>query len=391
MRKFVERALEKYEKLTDEQVRTLILQLSEENERAQAVLDSLTDGLLVADDEHALVLFNKAAERLLPITGAAGYDELLWECILDEEISRFVERTLLGQERILDREFTIERGGLNRILSLSLTPLVREGSIRGSILLVCDVSDRRSNEARLRRAESLASLTTLAAGMAHEIKNPLGSIGIHMQLIRKSLSGVKKADRAVIEGYIAVVDEEVERLNRIVVDFLFAVRPMNATLEDRDLNGIVRELLEFVQYELQEAGIELEADLEDDLPSLRLDEKYIKQALLNMVKNAISAMPDGGRLSVATRRKGDEVLLRVSDTGVGMSEEVMAKVFEPNFTTRDFGSGIGLTLVYKVVKEHMGDISVVSQEGRGATFSIVFPIPQREQHLLSWKGDDGEV
>lgn len=391
MRKFIERALAKLDKLDPEQIHALMYDLAYEHERLNGVLDSLSDGIMVADVENNLIMFNKAAERLVPFTGSDGYDAPIWNAVTDEEIAGFLEQTLDTQDSVLDKEFALDRGGLTRILSFSVTPLVRAGQIQGTIVHVEDVSEKRGREARLRRAESLASLTTLAAGVAHEIKNPLGSIGIHMQLIQKALSLIDHDDVDQIEGYVDVVNEEVERLNRIVVDFLFAVRPMDTTLEDRSLNPIVHDLLEFVRYELEEAQIAIAEDLADSLPTLQIDEKYLKQALLNIVKNAISAMPDGGTLTVSTRRKGDEVTLKISDTGVGMSEEVLEKIFEPYFTTRDFGSGIGLTLVYKVVKEHRGDISVVSHEGKGSSFAITFPVPQREKHLLNWKGATDEV
>ncbi|MCK4516155.1 MAG: PAS domain-containing sensor histidine kinase, partial [Spirochaetaceae bacterium] len=219
----------------------------------------------------------------------------------------------------------------------------------------------------------------------------LGSIGIHMQLIQKALSRIDAEEVDQIGGYVDVVNEEVERLNRIVVDFLFAVRPMDTKLEDRDLNAIIHDLLEFVRFELEEANIEIQEDLAEDLPTLEIDEKALKQALLNIVKNAISAMPDGGTLTASSRQQGDVVVLKIADTGVGMSDEVLNKIFEPYFTTKDFGSGIGLTMVYKVAKEHMGDVSVASQEGKGSSFSISFPVPQREQHLLNYEGGSNEV
>jgi PAS domain S-box-containing protein len=389
MRRFVERALEKFEKLDPEQIRNLLSDLGREQEQLDALLDSLSDGLIVADVNNRLLLLNKAAERLIPV--AVREDRPVWESIADDSISRFVERTIVGQESVSDREFTLDRGGMTRILAFSITPLVRQGGISGTIIHIEDVSERRGREARLRRAESLASLTTLAAGVAHEIKNPLQSIGIHMQLIQKSLQTIDDSGAETMGEYVDVVNEELERLNRIVVDFLFAVRPMNTELEDAELNPILEDLLEFVQFELDEAGIAVSTDLEADLPLLRLDEKYIKQAVLNIVKNAISAMPDGGTLSVRTQLQGDEVLLRISDTGEGMTDEVLNKIFEPYFTTKEYGSGIGLTLVYKIVKEHMGEISVVSQPAKGSSFAIHFPIPQREQHLLSWKGTEREV
>jgi PAS domain S-box-containing protein len=386
MRRFVERAIAKFDKLDAQQIRTLLHDLSVEHDRLEATLDSLTDGVLVADKDHQLVQINKSARRLLPIVGTDLYEQQVWDTIADHDIARFVQQTIENQESVEDSEFTVGSSGSMRILSISVIPLVRRGRIQGSIVHVEDVSEKRSREARLRRAESLASLTNMAANVAHEIKNPLGSISIHMQLIQRALTALSDERIEPIIENIEVVNEEIERLNRIVVDFMFAVQPMDTQLADSDLNSVVNELTTFVRVELEQAGIELVEQLEEELPTLELDEKYLKQALLNLVKNAISAMPEGGELLIATRHTGDEVELSISDTGVGMSDDVMAKIFEPYFTTREDGTGIGLTLVYKVVKEHMGDISVVSQPGKGSSFSLLFPVPQREQHLIDWGG-----
>jgi two-component system, sporulation sensor kinase E len=391
MRKFLERALKKFDKLDPSQLRLLLSDLASENERMLVVLDSMSDAVVVADDANRITLANKAAERLLTVNGHHDpHERLVWEAIGDPDLSSFVQDALEGQYAVADKEFVLGEAGSMKILSVCIEPLVREGHIQGNIVHAVDITDKQSREARLRRAESLASLTTLAAGVAHEIKNPLGSIGIHIQLIQKALAA-EEMDRERVLGFVDVVNEEVDRLNRIVVDFLFAVRPVDVQPERSDINQIIRDLMEFLRYEVKEHGVEPEAHLADDLPDLDLDHKFVKQALMNLVKNSLAAMPDGGRLTFSTERRGDEVLLRISDTGEGISEENLGKIFEPYFTTKDFGSGIGLTLVYKVVKEHKGEISVVSHPGEGTTFSILFPIPQREQHLLSWSGEEREV
>lgn len=389
MRKFIERALNKLDRLDATQVRSLLHDLAGENERLEQVLESLDDGILVTDVEHRVIMHNKSSERLLPLSFRDGAEGMIWDVILDSDIAGFVQRNLQNQESVADMEFALDYKGMQRILAISLLPLVHDGHIQGSILHVEDVSEKRGRDARLRRAESLASLTTLAAGVAHEIKNPLGSMGIHLQLIEKQLSQEEGFEGSPVSQYLTIINEEVERLNKIVVDFLFAVRPMDIELHECDLNVTVGELLRFVQFELDQANIELATNLDESLPHVMLDEKYFKQALLNMIKNAISAMPQGGVLSVSTSQHGNEALLRLSDTGTGIDDSVLDKIFEPYFTTKDFGSGIGLTLVYKVVKEHMGEISVISQKGKGTTFTVVLPIPQHEQHLLDYQGGQG--
>lgn len=390
MRKFIQRALHKLPKLDSQQIYSLIRDLARENESLEIVLDSMTDGVIAADQNNRVMVCNKSAERLVPLTGTEVYEKIIWDIIDDADISRFIQINLEDQETVSDREFTLSSGGTTKILSLSILPLVHAGRVQGSILHIEDISEKRWREAKLRRAESLASLTTLTAGVAHEIKNPLGSIGIHIQLIQRLIREKGRVESEDISSYLDVINEEVERLNKIVVDFLFAVRPMDMSLSEGCLNCLIQDLLKFMQYELEQTGIQVKAELEDGLSHILMDEKFMKQAILNMVKNAMNAMPDGGTLVLSTQKKGDEVILRISDDGIGMSQEVMEKIFEPYFTTKDFGSGIGLTLVYKIIKEHHGEITVMSKEGRGTTFTISFPVPQKEPHLLGNEADEPE-
>ncbi|MFP4510149.1 MAG: two-component system sensor histidine kinase NtrB [Spirochaetota bacterium] len=387
MRKFVERALHKLSKLDLDQIRNILADLALENERLEVVLDSMNDGVFVVNPDGVLLLHNKAAERLLALHTSVDEARQIWDVIDDPHIASFIRKTIQDQDSVRDREFTLDASGVVRVLSISVLPLVQKGRIEGTLLHIEDVSEKRAREARLRRAESLASLTTLAAGVAHEIKNPLGSIGIHLQLVNKVLQRSESPESHNLRDYLDVIEEEVDRLNSIVVDFLFAVRPMDIELRDSDLNECVNEMVDFVRYELQEAHVQLVLDLDEHLPSLRLDEKYFKQVLINLIKNSIHAMPEGGELRISTQQRGDEVILRLSDTGTGMSDEVIHKIFEPYFTTKDTGSGIGLTLVYKIIREHMGDIAVMSEEGKGSTFTVTLPVPQREQHLIGWSGD----
>lgn len=380
MRKFIQKALARLDRLDREQVAHLIASLADELELATGVLESMSDGIVVTDSDRRVTLSNRAAARLLGFTAEDVQDRPLAEVVADRELAALLDRHLTGGESIADRELALEGG--RRLLSVRTLPLVREGRVQGSLVHLEDVTERRARESRLRRAESLASLTTVAAGVAHEIKNPLGSMGIHLQLLRRKIGGRECVDSRDLEPHLAVIAEEVDRLNRIVVDFLFAVKPMDTRLEDADLNAIVRDLLAFVRPELDQAGLTVESDLAADLPTLKLDARYIKQALLNLIKNAMAAMSDGGRLGIETRANGDEVQVRVSDTGTGIPAEIVDKIFEPYFTTKPFGTGLGLTIVFKIVKEHFGDIAVASRVGEGTTFTITLPVPQKDTRLI---------
>ena len=398
MRRFYQRAVDKLDRLDSDQVAGLVGMLASENELLAVVLDSMALGVLVTDNSGEVLMVNRAAERLLPATRPGYLERPLTDAVGDPEIATFLAEALESGDTVEERDFALA-GAETRILSFGVRPLVRERRVEGTLIHVDDVTTKRASDARLRRAESLASLTTLAAGVAHEIKNPLGAIGIHLQLIRKrlplpdALANVTDgagppagADLEAVREEVGVIEEEVERLNQIVVDYLFAIRPMNVDLSLGDVNDVVGDLLAFMTPELEESGVEVHTDLTGDAPQVLLDERYFREALLNVITNAVAAMKevpiDRRRLLVATEANADNVTVRIGDSGPGIPSEVQGKIFEPYFTTRDFGSGLGLTLVYKIVKEHLGEIAVDSREGKGVTFSVTIPVPERRRHLL---------
>jgi len=388
MSRFVKKALEKAPRIDKSQLEALLALVVAEHELYEASLHSLPSGFVVLDPGHRVLFHNKAAERLVPfVPGFDGSDKPIWTQLRDADVATFLRQALESDQTSLTREFVFDSASGPRILSFGLMPLVLEGRIQGSMLLVQDVTERKNRESRLRRAESLASLTTLAAGVAHEIKNPLGSMGIHIQLIQRALKAGKPLDQDTLGHDLEVINEEINRLNGIVVDFLFAVRPMDTTLILGSLNKTVAEMAEFLGPELDQAGIGTDLDLAKGDDSILMDERFLKQALLNLVKNSMHAMTAGGKLVFRTKKTNDGVIFQLSDTGTGIPEEVLEKIFEPYFTTKDFGSGLGLTLVYKIVKEHGADIQVQSRVGQGTTVTIAFPPPQRTPALLDFKPD----
>ena len=400
MRQFIKRALQKVDRLTAQQFHDVLVSSATEIDRLETVLDSLPRGILVCDIAHKLVLANKAARRFLSIVSYEQGREYVWTVIPDESIAGFLSRSLTSPDNLEEREFDAEVNGQTRLLCISVMYLVQNRQVHGSLILVDDITERRGREARMRRIENLASLTTLAAGVAHEIKNPLGSLSIHVQLIQKAMHAQEKlcgehhgaggAEECEpgryfrqINKYLNVVNEEVERLNGIVVDFLFAVRPMNAELRRGNINALIKELAEFVSVELSNANIECVLTLAENLPLVNFDERLMKQALLNLVKNAEASMSGGGKLSITTEVRDGAVLISVADTGTGIPEENLTKIFEPYFTTKETGSGLGLTMVFKIIKEHQGEISVESRIGEGSVFIITLPIPQTERRLIT--------
>jgi PAS domain S-box-containing protein len=387
VRAFVERALAKLPRLNEEQMRSLLLALANQNFQMDAAIESMLDGIVVCDREHLPIIYNKSAERMLRFTVADPTEQPLWLSLADEDLASFFKATLEGEETVLDREFGLDSKGATRLVAVSVSTLVSQGKIEGAIVHMEDITDKRRREAQLRRAESLASLTTLAAGVAHEIKNPLGSISIHVQLIKKALQGKEEVEVPFLERHLGIVDEEIERLNKIVVDFLFAVRPMDVNLRESDPGALVAEIAELIKPEAERAGIDLDLSIDDGLPRVALDDRLMKQAVINLVKNALAAMPGGGELRLSASKKEDEIAISIADSGLGISEEDLPKIFEPYFTTKENGTGLGLTITFKIVREHDGEITVSSKPGQGSTFTIHLPIPQKEQRLLRY--DEG--
>jgi len=381
---FFRRAIKKLDKLDIDKHRELLMSAVNKMSLLETVSNSIDVGILVCDEKNNLVLVNKCAQRLLPVNYSEGVQ--IWSAIMDEQLVEIFREILINSEKVIDKEVDIVHKGRSRLLSINVVPLVQDKLITGSLIYIEDITDKRKEEFRLRRAENLASLTTLAAGVAHEIKNPLGSISIHLQLLQKSLEKGKNKDSSDNnERYFNVLKEEVERLNHIVVDFLFAVRPMNLELRKGDINILLTGLVEFVYMELEQSKILCLLELDENVPYILMDERYMKQAMLNLITNAKAAMPDGGVLTVATNYADNEIRISICDTGIGIKKECLEKIFEPYFTTKETGTGLGLTQVYKIIKEHQGELTVDSAPGMGSDFRIILPVPQKEMRLISYK------
>ncbi len=337
--------------------------------------DSLHEGVLVADLNHILLFRNRMAQRLLGVSSGDAFIPV-WESISNAAVAEFVATALQRQEPLQQKRFTLADSDRTRHLACAIRPLTRDGAVEGSILTVEDITEQLRNETRLRRAEHLASLTTLAATVAHEIKNPLGSISIQTQLIQRNLQSRSKGWRTLLETKSQIIMDEVDRLNEIVSSFLFAARPVDIAPRRADLNATIIALLEFVGNELRQRNIQYALSLGDALPLIDFDEQHIKQALLNVIKNAIEAMPNGGKIAIATRRDGNMVVARIDDNGPGIAPEIRDRIFEPYFSTKITGSGIGLMIADKIIKAHGGDIVASNIATGGCRFAIMLPIPQ---------------
>ena len=392
MSDFVGKASGKLNKLSDEQVERLIVTIQEENDIFDSILESLSSGIIVVDRSWKIIKSNKSVKRLVPLfSHYREKNEAIWKLIDNREISSFIKKTASDNVFNVSEEFSIVSENSVTFIVVTVLPLVRNSEIAGSIILINDITAKRQQEILLHRMDSLQSLTNLAASVAHEIKNPLGAISIHIQLLQKAVKKCRSGDgnlpdEKFMEKYLEVVNEEIDNLNRIVMDFLFAVRPVKSQLILSNPDDVIGKTVEFFRPELEDNKISLDVELCKET-RLLIDEKLLREVIVNLIQNAKAAVlsrvdEDGARVVVKSFVKQDNYILTVADNGCGMDNDTCDHVFEPYYTTKSNGTGLGLTTVYKIIKEFRGEISVTSELKRGTVFTVSLPVPQKSTMLL---------
>mgnify|MGYP003289354883 CR=1 FL=1 len=408
MTNFNTRIADKISKLSDSQIQSLFESLSADNLMLNSIIESLTSGVIVVDKDWIPQVSNKAFERLIPLSmhglDAANEKINLFKITKDKDIAEYFKNCCELNKTNISEEFTVSTAnGTVRFITITISPLVTNDELTGTIIVVRDITEKRNQEILLHRMESLASLTNLAASVAHEIKNPLGAISIHIQLLQKAIAKGREndnelPDKKFVENYIDVVNEEIDNLNKIVVDFLFAVRPVSANLELLHPDSIIEKLIDFLRPEYEKENISVDVSLCPEDTRLLLDEKLFREVVVNLCQNAMHALNENSnsknkKIEINSVIRDDKYFLTVSDNGCGIPEEKLNKIFEPYYTTKATGTGLGLTTVYKIVKEFSGDVSVKSVEGEGTSFVISLPVPQLNKKLLAYnksESDKGE-
>jgi len=381
MNNFINKAVKKSSKMNEVQLRSLVQNLFDEYSLLDSMIDSLNDGVAILDANNKVIKLNKVF--FLIFNAKVSESDNIEEIIAEEEINNFINSTILNQEKCTEKEFFIQKKDGNLYISLSILPLVRHKKIHGTIIIISNITEKKLNEIKTQRLESLARLTTAAASISHEIKNPLAAISIHVQLAKKAISLHETIFNEKMKKHFSVIEEEIDRLNKIVVDFLFAVRPIKFEFRLLNINAIITSIVETFQDEFASLMIKIETELDDTLPLLQGDERFLRQAIINIIVNSKHAMMEtGGILHISTSKEESAIVVLISDSGVGIPHKILNKIFEPYFTTKDTGTGLGLTMTYKVIKEHGGETYVYSDLGKGTTFKILLPIKNDKAILL---------
>jgi two-component system, sporulation sensor kinase E len=402
---FLDKVLGRIGRLDAEGLQTVVQRLARERSFLETLFNTIEDGVLVVDEKGRIIYFNQAVSRILnwhkeivegqPIT--RYLPELSWDELFKPK----------NGQRVVRHEFEVIYPSA-KFFRLYVAPLDGEGaSGSGVALILHDATEQRQQTFEAIESERLHSLTLLAASVAHEIGNPLNALHIHLQLmtremkkLRQSLSEptaprfpkrnratktlIEDRDESVerIEKYLDVAKGEISRLDYIVTQFLQAIRPTQPKLALASLNDVVRETIQVLRPELENRDLHVEEKLARRLSASPIDAGQIKQALVNLVKNAMQAMTKGGTLTLQTGESSDGVWVSVADTGGGIPQEQLNRIFEPFFTTKKKGTGLGLMIVQRIVRDHGGRIELESNVDKGTTFRIWLPLHERRPRLL---------
>jgi signal transduction histidine kinase len=394
---FLEKLIGRLGRIGPEEVQNYFLRLAQEKGFLETVFNAIQEGIIVTDFKGRITYLNEAACGLFGLEGGDVIGKRLDERIrgLDWE-----SLTKSGGPVSHDMEIFYPQ---NRFINFYIVPLMMESrspvggigdSARpgpaipttaqqvGHVMILRDITESRRTAQQTIESERLNALTLLAAGVAHEIGNPLNSLHIHLQLMERSVQNLDDGAKAELQQSIDVARSEVNRLDSIVTQFLRAIRPSRPQLRPENVNTIVEEAVRFFRPEIQDRDIVVEQELRSDLPLLQLDRDQMKQAFYNVIKNSLEAMKRRGTLRIRTDRDDTHVLITFVDTGGGMSAENLSRVFEPYFTTKPSGTGLGLLIVRRIVREHGGELSIESTQDKGLTLTIRLPYIDKRIRML---------
>lgn len=382
-RAFLDKLLTRLRRLQPEEVEAFFTELSRDKRFLETIFNAIHEGVIVTDTSGTVIYLNEAACRLFGLDSASALGRPL-----ADKISGLRWKELAQGREVVTRDIEVFHPA-HRVLNFYVVPLMGEDDDTpgrrqhvGYALIMRDFTERHRAAQETLESERVAALQLLAAGVAHEIGNPLNSLNIHLQLLERRLRRLPEGHQQKLLHPLEVARDEIKRLDTIVTQFLRAIRPAPLNRTRQDLNSLVRGAAEFVGPELESRGIRLELDLAHALSPVEVDHDQLKQAFFNIIKNASEAMKQGGRLRIQTGTDDDWVHVSFSDTGGGMTEEAMARIFEPYFTTKKDGSGLGLMITQRIVRAHGGEVVIESDPGKGLKLTIRLPLNDRQVKML---------
>jgi PAS domain S-box-containing protein len=383
----LEKILGRIEDLDSVNLGILVQRLARERKMQETVFNTIQDGVIVIDSDGVVQYANDAALGLIGLKEKDIGLTRLWKMVPD--LAKSIDgETLAGKRKsgpVLSREIELNYPE-HRVVRLYMVPIdaqVGQDASGAYVIVLSDLTEERVSMEERIESERINSIVRLAAGVAHELGNPLNSLTIHLQLIERKLKKLsEKADAAKLAESLQVCQGEVERLDGIITHFLEAVRPQKPDLNELDLLGLVEDVLRVQEAELSDRKLEVKVELNDDLPTILGDRDQIQQVLFNLIKNAMEAMQPKGSLRIVARCDDDYVYLQFVDTGSGISEEDLSKVFQAYYTTKKEGHGLGMMIVERIMRAHGGHIIIESRKEAGTAITLQFPQKHRRTRLL---------
>ncbi|HET7874136.1 MAG TPA: ATP-binding protein [Methylomirabilota bacterium] len=343
-----------------------------ERAHLQHVVEQLEDAVIFLNEEGGVLFYNGVAETLVGRPLEQGVGQPLVELLgADHPLRALVERALTEPDGIRNVTVQLPAGERPREFLVSVLFVRDGGRTTGAIILLKDLESVRTVQSLVSYSAKLAALGRLTSGVAHEVKNPLNAMMIHLELLREKLQEPSPEVKQSLE----VIAGEIRRLDRVVQGFLKFMRPQELSFKTLELGALLQSVAALVEAEWEPRGVHFALDCDPALPPIAGDEELLRQAFLNIVQNACQAMPQGGTVTLRTRAEGPErVRAEVADQGVGIPSEDMDKIFRLYYTTKPDGSGIGLALVYRIVQLHDGTIEIDSRVGHGTTVIVRLPV-----------------
>lgn len=389
----VDKMIERWESLGPAELQSLLLRLVEQKGVFQQVFEVMKEGIILFDTEGQVTFANKAAGAIFGMDSkdmrGEGFSKSAFG-IAWGDVSHRV--TPVSQEM----EISYPE---HKFLHFYLMPIGGEGADGepesppvGYVLTIRDITHEHRRTEEQIESEKLNALTLLAAGVAHEIGNPLNSLGLHLQLLGRKLGRISGPEVDDCREYLGVAESELKRLDLILKQFLNAIRPQHLQKEMCSLNRLLEETVHLLAPEMEEKKIQVILDLEPHLPQVALDPVQIRQVFYNLIKNAYQAIPNGGgSVTLRTYLTDNDFCVDVSDTGTGISHEAMGTLFEPFHTTKKSGNGLGLLIVRRIIRDHGGSLRIASEPGEGTQITVQIPRAERMVRLLPGAGKGGPL
>lgn len=343
------------------------------------ILENMVGGVITLDLAGRITLVNPAVRGILEMPEHSGKYTLEWISRRQQQLGEVIRAAVEGDQYAQDQDLPYRTSAASQIwLRVTTSPLVGNRMAKeGAVVLIKDVTRLRAMEERLRLADRLAVTESLAAGVAHEVRNPLSAIELNLGLLQEEVFS-QAPDGEEIRDYFEVLMAETRRLNRITEEFLALSRPGSLRQRELSILEVVNRVLRLLESEAAEKRIRIETAIEQDLPQTLGDGERLEQVFLNVLINAMDAMPGGGVIQVGATlqdKDGEHAIeVSITDQGTGIRPEDLSRLFDPYFTTKPNGTGLGLAIAHRIVTDHKGEIIVESAPGAGTTVRVRLPV-----------------